>query len=146
MYDIHTISQATSFCVLILSVVRMARPSTFVNNWDQVKDSGDEELKTAVLNENDEVAMEREWEKRILQSALLTIRNCTVSLKIGGIKVAFPSHILSTLSIFRETTTARNYIQHWPFMVSVLIAGFSTFVASILLLFGLKKVRDSVYL
>ena len=54
--------QTTSFFLMVLAVFRMATPSAFISGWERAE--SDPHLRIALLNENDEVAIEREWCKK----------------------------------------------------------------------------------
>ena len=43
---------------MVLAVFRMATPSAFISGWESAEE--DPHLKIALLNENDEIAIERE--------------------------------------------------------------------------------------
>ncbi len=49
--------QVSSFMLMLLAVVRMLRPQSFIPDWTLL--SADPHIKNALLNENDQMAIER---------------------------------------------------------------------------------------
>ena len=47
---------------MVLAVYRMASPTAFISGWERAE--SDPHLKIALLNENDEIAIECEWCKK----------------------------------------------------------------------------------
>lgn len=52
--------QASSLTVMLVAIVRMARPQDFIRDWAAVAATNDSHVINAVLDANDEVAVERE--------------------------------------------------------------------------------------
>jgi hypothetical protein len=50
----------------------MTQPSAFISGWEEVKQSPN--LKVAMMNENDEIAMEREWKNVYFISPMFTLK------------------------------------------------------------------------